>query len=192
MTADPLGFSDLMCAVLAGNPAAAEQFCNDYGSHIRRVVRHRLMPQMRAKFDSIDFVHDVWASFFAQPPRHLQFDRPETVVAYLEQMAKHKVREAVRQRTRLKKYNINRERPLPEPAAGSFAIPLPAPGPTPSQVVSAEEQWQLLLDGQPAGNKRILRLLRRGWTHREIADKLQTSEKTVQRLVRRLDPRTDP
>jgi DNA-binding NarL/FixJ family response regulator len=42
-------------------------------------------------------------------------------------------------------------------------------------------------DRRTAG-ERILTLLRRGITYREIADRLRTTEKTIWRLIRRLDP----
>jgi RNA polymerase sigma factor (sigma-70 family) len=189
MPSPPTDFRALIQAVLAGDPAAAEQFCRDYQSHILRVVRQRLTRRLRSKFDSLDIVHDVWASFFAAPPRHLHFDGPAAVIAYLEQMARNKVGELVRQQVRAQKYDVNREQPLPEPLPGSCSIPLAAAQPTPSQVVCAEEQWERMLRGEPLRKQRILMLLRYGLSHREIATRLKTNEKTVQRLIRRLDPR---
>ena len=60
--------------------------------------------------------------------------------------------------------------------------------PTPSQVAAAEDEWERMLRGRPPLHQSILHALRSGMTYREIADKLQTNEKTIQRLVRRLDP----
>ena len=191
MPADSDSFPDLLRAVMAGDRDATERFCREYQGPILRMVRQRLLRRLRSKYDSLDFVHDVWASFFQSPPRHLNFDGPAEVIRFLEQLARRKVYRAIRQRLQTHKNDINREQPLPEPAPGSFSIPLPASDPTPSQLVSAEERWQGLVRQvrDEPGRLRILTLLRNGMTHREIADRLNTNEKTVQRLVRRLDPR---
>jgi DNA-binding NarL/FixJ family response regulator len=44
-----------------------------------------------------------------------------------------------------------------------------------------------MLRGRPPLHQRVLHALRSGLAYREIADKLQTNEKTIRRLVRRLD-----
>ena len=61
---------------------------------------------------------------------------------------------------------------------------VPARDASPSQIVGAEEQFEKMLHNRPSAHQRILTLLRDGMTYREIADHLNTSEKTVQRLVR--------
>jgi RNA polymerase sigma factor (sigma-70 family) len=191
MSASPLKFRALMRGVFRGDPAAAEQFCNSYQSYILRVVRLRLMRRLRTLYDSDDFVNDVWLSFFADPPRHLQFDGPDAVIRYLEEMARRKVVRAVRQRVERRKCTITREEPLTEATGGPDDTPLHAAGPSPSQVAAAEEEWQRLVRGKPKRVQRMLAMLRLGLTHREIADRLRTNEKTVQRLIRCLDPRCD-
>ena len=84
---DEQDFRDLMRQVQAGSEEAARRLCDVYGSHILRVVRRRLPDHLRSKFDSIDFVQDVWASFFADPPQELGFDNPNALVAYLVRRA---------------------------------------------------------------------------------------------------------
>jgi RNA polymerase sigma-70 factor (ECF subfamily) len=189
MTADPADFHHLIRAVLARDATAADQFCRSYESYILRAVRLRLMRRLRSKFDSHDFVNDVWASFFSRPPADAAFDNPDAVIAYLERMARNKVSQAMRQRLRSLKYDVNRECPLAEAGPGSADDGLPGPCPTPSKLAAAREAWVRLLDGRPRHERRMLNLLRRGLTHREIAARLNTNEKTVQRLIRRLDRR---
>jgi RNA polymerase sigma-70 factor (ECF subfamily) len=177
-------FRTLMDGVLAGHRAAAEAFCRYYQSHILRVVRRRLSQRMRNRYDSLDFVHDVWASFFAKPPQHLQFNDPQALIAYLERMAQYKVGEEVRRQAG-KVRDTNRELPL-EPPHTDPDRGLPARQPTPSQIVGAEDEWERLLHGQPPMHQRILHLLRQGLSQTEIAAQLQTNERTIRRLVRRL------
>jgi DNA-binding NarL/FixJ family response regulator len=53
-------------------------------------------------------------------------------------------------------------------------------------VAVAKEQWQLLVQEKPDYQRRILMLLNQGSTHAEIAQQLGLNEKTVRRLVQRL------
>jgi RNA polymerase sigma factor (sigma-70 family) len=185
-------FQDLMRQVQAGSEAAARRLCDVYGKHILRVVRHRLTDQLRSKFDSIDFVQDVWASFFADPPRELQFDHPNALAVYLARLARNKVIGAW-QRMGMDKRDVGRERALQAvtPHGESEAVTDPLPDRrqhTPSQWVMADEQWQRLLDSQSPERRHALLMLREGASHREVAEQLGLSQKAIQRLLRRLLP----
>jgi RNA polymerase sigma factor (sigma-70 family) len=129
----------------------------------------------------------VWASFFADLPRHARLSDPDAFAAYLLAMARNKVAEAQRA-SAVGKRNLAQEKPLETITAGREDL-LPGPHPTPSQIVGAEDEFQRMLRNRSDVQQRILTLLRDGgMTYREIADQLNTNEKTVRRLVRRLDP----
>src|SRR5262249_51662324 len=104
---------------------------------------------------------------------------------------RRKVARPHRQRTSAK-CNVNIEEPLPQPSATSSSAGLAAPGPTPSEVVSGQEQWQRMVRRQSPRQQRLLAMLLDGLTQEEIARRLRTDVKTVQRLIRRLDPRPLP
>jgi DNA-binding NarL/FixJ family response regulator len=95
--------------------------------------------------------------------------------------------DVLRQRYRTRKFNINQERSL-NGSAEQQALCKEDPRPTPSQLALAEDQWEQLLKDQPPHYRLILTLLRQGDTHAEIARKVGVSERTVRRLVRKLDP----
>jgi RNA polymerase sigma-70 factor (ECF subfamily) len=181
-------FTVLMQRVHEGSPEAARVLFDRYGPHIRRVVRRRLDKKLRSRFDSIDFVQDVWTSFFAGPSRRA-FDRPQALVAYLARMARNKVVEALRHRT-AEKRAADREHSL-DSVTVVRGGGLVARQDTPSHAAGIKEQWEHLLRGQPPHYQRILDLLRQGHSHGEIAAELGLSEKTVQRLIRRLNRRHD-
>jgi RNA polymerase sigma-70 factor (ECF subfamily) len=161
-----------------------------YGDHILRVVRRKLHRELRSKFDSVDFVQAVWASFFADVPQRGSFDRPQALIAFLVTLAQNKVIEVVRQRMKTQKYNINREKPLeadsPE-AAGAVA----SRDPTPSQVAIANDEWRRLLAELPDRYRRMLVLLREGHTQKDIARELGVNEKTVRRVLEKLNGEPD-
>jgi RNA polymerase sigma factor (sigma-70 family) len=188
MTVEPDDFRTLMTKALAGCPDAAERLCKTYQAHILRVVRRRLMRRLRSRFDSLDMVHDVWVSFFAKPPQQQRFTDPQAFIGYLERMAEFKIGERLRQQTGLKN-NVLREKPLDAPDIDPDRH-LIARQPTPSQEFLAREQWEHLVGGLRPRQQRILQLLRQGMTHREIAERLSIDEKTVRRLVSRLETET--
>jgi RNA polymerase sigma-70 factor (ECF subfamily) len=92
----------------------------------------------------------------------------------------------LRQRLGTQKYNVSREHSL-EQTVLRHAVEPAARQPTPSQVAIANERWELFLKDQPAHYRQVLELLRQGHTHQEIATRLGLNEKTVRRLVRKLD-----
>jgi len=184
-------FDHLMRRLREGSEDPARILFDRYGRHIRRVVRRKLNKKIRSKFDSDDFTQAVWASFFAKAPSKYAFDSPEELIAFLASIAQHKVVDAFRQRVLTEKYNIDREHSLDSSTVYRDGYPA-SRAPTPSQVASAHEQWDMLVDGQPAHYRGILDMLRQGHTHIEIAETLGLNEKTVRRLIQKLEPGTGP
>ncbi len=186
-------FRDLMRRVREGDEQAARALYDRYAGHIVRVVRRRLQPPLRARFDSSDFVQSVWAAFFGRAAKRHHFDGPEALVAFLARVTVGKVAGAYRRDVRAARRACTRERSLDAATAGPGATGLEgclaAPGPTPSQEAVAREHWERLLAGQPPRVRRILALRREGHTHEEIARQLNLSTKSVQRLLRRLQPK---
>src|SRR5262249_11396362 len=141
-------FQTLMEKVLAGSPEAARELTELYGPHLLRAVRRRLNRQLRTKFDSRDFVQDVWASFFAALPQGTTFDRPGALVCFLARLAHNKVVDAIRLRLMGNKYNVNRERPLAKGPTERDCLPA-ALQPTPSALAISREQSDVFLQKQP-------------------------------------------
>ncbi len=178
--------------VRAGCPDAAKEVCSRYGGHIRIIVRRRLHQRMRRCYDSIDFLQDVWASFFSGPLGQYDFNDPQLLVKYLSDLAVHKVTDEYRRNFDRKKYDIRLERPLQ--AMGRVdgkSVDPPVRGPTPSQVAIANERWERLLDGQPNRYRLVLDMLRLGYTHAEIAERTGVHLKVIQRLLTKLAQRRD-
>ena len=189
MTGNDDEFRQLMERVVAGSEEAAAQLLDRYGPAVLQAVRRRLSRQLRSKFDSLDFVQDVWASFFANPPSERRLHRPEMLVAFLTQVAKNKVIDATRQRLHGVKHNVNLEQSLDNSTLGGPGA-VPAQQDTPSEAVSRDEEWVRLLNAQPIVYRRILILLREGKKPAEIAKELQIHPRTIRRVIERLLPRS--
>jgi RNA polymerase sigma-70 factor (ECF subfamily) len=184
-------FADLMRRLSEGSEDAARELLDHYGEHILRVVRRKLSRELRSKFDSVDFVQAVWASFFADMPRQRRFDHPQALMAFLVTLAQNKVIDAVRQRMQTQKYDINRERPLEGSVVGDGGG-VAARQPTPSQEAVANDEWRRLLDELPNRYRRMLELLREGHTQKDIARELNVNEKTIRRVLEKLNEEPGP
>lgn len=180
-------FRELLAGLKAGDAAAARAVFDRYGPLIRAVVRRKLHARLRARFDSLDFVQDVWASVLAVPAERYQFDSPAELVAFLSQVANNKVADEFRHRFQSQKGAISREEPMPRPSNDDSSRPEPpAALASPSQFAIADEAWRNLVARIPEKHRPILEQLRDGFTNEQIAAETNLSLSTVNRVVRRL------
>src|SRR5262249_28333571 len=156
----------LLTALRAGDPAARAEFYARYAPFIRAAVRRYLHPQLRSRFDSLDFVQDVWASFLALPSDRYTFATPQAVVRFLTRVAHNKVIEEFRRRFETQKHDITRE--LPAPPDDNPEEP-PSSIASPSQWAIAGEQWERLLSQIPPGHRVVVERLREGHNYEDIA-----------------------
>src|SRR6478672_13692675 len=87
---EPRPFQELLREAQAGSEAAAKELYETYVSHVLRCVRNRMWHRLRSKFDSQDFVQQVWASFFVGDGRLPDFETPDDLIAYLVRLAMKK------------------------------------------------------------------------------------------------------
>lgn len=177
-------FRSLLKGVRDGDPAASAELCRRYGPFLRAAIRRQLHQQLRPRFDSLDFVQDVWASFLAIPAERYTFDSPSALVAFLTRVAHNKVVEVFRRRFNTERDAVRRECPADRDEAGADALPSRLA--TPSQWAIAGEQWERLLSQFPPGHRVIVERLREGHSNEDIARMANVSVSTVSRVVRRL------
>jgi RNA polymerase sigma-70 factor (ECF subfamily) len=177
-------FYQLLDRVREGADGAVRQLLERYGPHVQAVVRQKLDVSMRAVFDSIDFLQDVWGSFFTGELERTSFKDPAALLKFLVSMARNKVTDEMRRRLHGGRYNLTREQSLD--GSARFEASALQDGPTPADLVQAQEEWELLLQGLPFHHRRILEMLRMGHTHKEIAQELGLNEKTVRRLIHKI------
>jgi RNA polymerase sigma-70 factor (ECF subfamily) len=178
---EPGDFPRLVERLRAGEPAAAEELYHRYGPFLRAAVRRQLHPRLRTRYDSLDFVQDVWASFLALPAGRYTFESPEALLEFLRQVAYHKAVEGFRRRFETQRDDANRE----VSAAGAVDN-VPSKDATPSLHAIAGEELDRLLSRFPPGYRVIVERLREGYTHADIARMAGVSRSTVERVVRRL------
>lgn len=182
-------FHALMQRVRDGDQEAAWTLLDTYGRFVLHVVRQHLSPQLRSKFDSMDFVQNVWASFFREPEAIRDFSHPKDLVNYLRAMARNKLGMEARRRFQTAKYDVGREASLTsesEKSPASEPDQLDTRQPTPSQIAMVREQWQRWLARQTPCHQEVVRMRFSGASYDEIAQSLQINERTARRVVERL------
>ncbi len=160
-----------------GESEAAERVFRDYEPYLRAMVRQRLTPMLRAKFDSMDVVQSVWADVLdGYRAAGWKFKDDEHLKAFLARVAyNHFVNHCRRNRAALE---------LEQPLHDDDTLVQAAWGqPRPSQVAQAGELWETLNELCPAAHRPILELKGRGASLAEIAERTGLHESSVRRIL---------
>ena len=177
-------FAGLMQRVREGSDEAVFELLEMCEEDIYHSVRRKLNRQLRAKFDSEDFVQAVWATFFAHLSDISKFASRDSLIGYLVRVAGNKVMEEFRRKLMTQKYNLNRECPLDE-GNNFVAQSVRSREPSPSDTVILKEQWNRSFDRLSPRDRRIIQLHANQIKGGEIAQELGVHKKTVYRVLRK-------
>jgi RNA polymerase sigma factor (sigma-70 family) len=141
------------------------------------MVRRRLTPSLRTKFDSMDVVQSAWADLLeAYRAKGWQFEDRDHLRAFLAKVTYNHFFLQYRRNGPA----LRRERPLP--VVESPGLPS-CPQPRPSQIVEAAELWETILDACPPTHREILQFKRQGLPLSEIATRTGLHESSVRRII---------
>lgn len=184
MTIEPNPFETLMERVSQGDEQAAAELYERYHKAIILIIRHRLnaTPQLRALFDSIDFLQEVWQDIFAHPEKLRDFATFEAFLKYLAEMARHKVQKAQRKHASQKR-DLRRVHHLGDPGVSAAAAAITDARPSPAQRAARFEVWLRWVMSLPLPQRRIVLMLRDGFTYQEVAAELDCSERSIRRII---------
>ncbi len=170
--------------VCAGSDEATWELIETYGPHIQRVVRRRLNQKMRSKFDSLDFVQMVWASFFAEREKMAAFSEPDDLIRYLATLAQRKLIQESRRRLQGQKHNVGRERALVAETEDETTYVRKSD--TPSQIVMAKDRLEVMMRERSERDRQVVDLRMQGLTFVEIGTKLGIHERTAREVIEKL------
>jgi RNA polymerase sigma-70 factor (ECF subfamily) len=177
--------ADLIARAREGDEAALADLIRRFEPEVRMVVRGRLPRALRSKFDSMDFVQSLWESVLKNDGTDLpRFDNSRHFMGFLAGVARNKVCEEHRRRTKTRKYDLRKEEPL-YVRRGNREVPreVAATGPSPSQDAQARERLDQLLEGRSPLEQQVVHLRRKGLTYEEIGERLGLHESAVRRMV---------
>jgi RNA polymerase sigma factor (sigma-70 family) len=167
----------LLERLCTGDPVAAERVFVAFEPYLRMVVRKKLPPRLRAKFDSMDVVQSVWADLLRGfREAGWRFADEAHLRAFLVKLTRHRFIDQLRRH----RTALARERPLGELVpAEEPASPLPSP----SQFVQADELGQRMLAMCAPAHRDIVRLRMSGIPVSEIATRTGLHVGSVHRIL---------
>jgi RNA polymerase sigma-70 factor (ECF subfamily) len=179
-------FSDLLQKARAGDPEAYREIVENFEEELRIAIRCQMPRKLRPLYDSMDFVQAVWASVIATPAEDpISFENDRHLLGYLTGVARNKVLQEYRRRTKTQKYDLGREEPLYVPKGPGRLEPreVASPAPTPSECMQADDRLSQLVGGRKPREAEIIRLRLMGLTCEEIAARTGLHERTVRRVL---------
>jgi RNA polymerase sigma factor (sigma-70 family) len=165
-----------------GDTGAAQQLFDKYAKSFLLVIRRNLGGRLRTILDSEDFLQEARMELFTKNLAE-SCESPEAFLKFMTKVAQNKVLQANRKYLDYQGKNLKREIPLDtmseqeEPAVKESGV---------CELMIKHEQWERLLRGKSKLHRAIINLIRRGFTHREVADKLQINENYVRRWLAKL------
>jgi RNA polymerase sigma-70 factor (ECF subfamily) len=175
MGAEPL--DSLLEQLGGGDAEAVERVFRDYEPYLRMIVRRRLTPPLRSKFDSMDVVQSVWADVLRGLREDgCRFQDREHLKAYLARSTYNRFIDYYRHHRRA----LERERSLAE--GGPSGSPT-SHQPRPSELAQADDLWDSLVKICPPDHRELLDLKRQGLSLAEIAARTGLHPGSVRRIL---------
>jgi RNA polymerase sigma factor (sigma-70 family) len=175
MTPEPL--DSLLEKLSSGDQDAAERVFVAFEPYLRMVVRKKLPPRLRAKFDSIDVVQSVWADLLRGfREAGWRFGDEAHLRAFLVKLTRHRFIDRIRRH----RTAIARESRLDDLARAEEP---PSPQPSPSELVLADELRERMFALCPPAHREIVRLRMRGVPVSEIAPMVGLHVGSVHRIL---------
>jgi RNA polymerase sigma-70 factor (ECF subfamily) len=178
MTHEPL--DSLLEQLCSGDPAAAERVFLAYEPYLRMVVRKKLPPRLRAKFDSIDVVQSVWADVLRGfREAGWRFPDEAHLRAFLVKLTRNRFIDQLRRHrsAAAREHSLGKLVGADEPVSRL---------PSPSELVQADELGERMLALCPSGHREIVRLRMRGVSVAEIAGRTGLHVGSVHRILQDL------
>jgi RNA polymerase sigma factor (sigma-70 family) len=174
-----------------GDPEIVREFCEQYGSALERIAAKHLPAGLRRRVGPEDVVQSACRTFLRRAQGGLfQFTDTEKLWQLLCAITLTKVREQARFHLRQRR-SLNQEEQFgSEFAAGSGVGFHPAaPGPTPQETAEFADQLQHLIASLEEDERQIVDLKLQEFTTEEMAERLGCSERTVRRILKRVQSR---
>ena len=178
----------LIAGVRQGEPRAMSAFFKLYGPSLERLAARAIDPGLRRRFGPETIAHSVCRSFVMRARnREYELADGDSLWRLLCAIALTKVREKARFHLRQKRgvdREIHEHADRPHPAAN-----VAASGTRPEDEVIFREQFERLLGTLNDEERGVLELRIAGRSQEEIGDALQISERTVRRILGRVEDR---
>ena len=188
---DEDGWRRLIDGLRAGDDRIVREFCDQYGEALHRVAERRLPAGVRRRVGPEDVVQSACRTFLRRARGgEFQLADSEALWRLLCAITLTKAREQTRFHLRQKR-GLDRETPLTPPPGGSGATGHDAadPHPTPAQAAEFADFFGQALAGLDDEERQVVDLKLQELTNEEVAERLGSSERTVRRILKRVQSR---
>jgi RNA polymerase sigma-70 factor (ECF subfamily) len=173
-----------------GHPDTLTDFWKRFGPLLERLAEKNMAPGLRPRLGPEDVVQSVCRTFFRRAKEgQFQLDDQDNLWRLLVAITLTKIREKTRYHMRDKR-GMQHERAL---AAGDDSVgpALPAAGPTPAEMAEFTDLLEATLAGLDEEERQVIQLKLQEFTHDEVAEKLGCSERTVRRILKKVQTRLE-
>jgi RNA polymerase sigma-70 factor (ECF subfamily) len=188
---DGSSFDDLMARLRNGEEEAARQIYNRFLCRLLDRVRHRLNGRLRQKFDAEEIVLSALNSFFRRyADGQFEFTDWDSLHSLLGEIALRKCGHRI-EYFRAARRDVKREQALANESSSSDWEVM-GKEPTPQHEAMLQETIEQLASSLEDDRERqILALSLEGLDKAEISGRVGRSERTVQRVLRRIRQRLE-
>jgi RNA polymerase sigma factor (sigma-70 family) len=174
-----------------GDRDVVREFCEQYGEPLHRVADQHLPAGLRRRVGPEDVVQSACRTFLRRARGgEFQFRDSEDLWRLLCAITLTKVREQARFHLRQRRGLDREEQALPTSSDDSVPGFHPiAPGPSPAEAVAFADQFQHVLAALDEEERQVVDLKLQECTNEEIAQRLNSSERTVRRILKRVQLR---
>jgi len=184
-------WADWVSKLAAGDANTVTDFWNEYGPRLQQLATKHLAVSMQRRVDADDVVQSACRTFL----RRMQADEfsladSESLWRLMCAITMTKLRWHVRFHKRQKR-SVDQERHFESSGGEGFAAAqrITASAPTPDEAVAFAEQFEQLMVGMDEEEQTVVQLKLEQYTHEQIAERLGCSERTVRRIVKRIQSR---
>lgn len=170
-----------------GNREVLLEFWNQYGAALHHIAENKLAPGVKRRIGAEDVVQSACRTFLRRAQiGQFQLADSEDLWRLLCAITLNKVREQTRFHLRQKRGVIQESQPTRDSINEHPSI---AKGPNPAEAAEFADQLEQLLGGLDPEERQIVDLKLQDLTQDEIAKQLKCSERTVRRVMKRVESR---
>jgi RNA polymerase sigma factor (sigma-70 family) len=176
----------LIQGLRSGDSAAMRRFCSQYGELLQRLAEKHLAKGVRRRVGPEDVAQSVCRTFLRRAQDgQFEIADSEGLWGLLCAITLNKVRNVTR-------FHLRQKRGLDQEVAPAFdeggvsSFGPAAKGPTPAEAVEFADQFEQVVAALDEEERQVLDFKLQECTHEEIAERLGVSERTVRRLVKRI------
>ncbi len=178
----------LIVGLRDGNAQVINEFFNDYGGMLHRLADQRLPAGVRRRIGPEDVVQSACRTFLRRAQEgEFELENSDALWRLLCAITLTKMKEQTRFHMRQKR-GLQKEVALSTPADTSMAeFEHVAPGPTPSDEAAFADTFRQALEGMTEEERQMVECRLQDMTQDEIAEKLGCSERTVRRVLKKVE-----